>query len=222
VEEHKVKILQTRKVTHNVRSFTVEKPKDYDFRPGQATEISINKIGFENEKRPFSFTSLPEDANLEFTIKIYPDHNGVTNELGNIKVGEYLFIHDVWGVIEYKGSGTFIAGGAGVTPFICILRYLNNKNNIENNKLIFSNKTFKDIILYDEFKTILGKNFINILTDETRTGFYNSRIDINYLKNNITDFNQRFYICGPPPFVESISASLTELGAKTDAIIFEK
>jgi hypothetical protein len=24
------------------------------------------------------------------------------------------FIHDVWGAIEYKGEGVFIAGGAGV------------------------------------------------------------------------------------------------------------
>jgi hypothetical protein len=35
-------------------------------------------------------------------------------ELGKLKQGE-LLIHDVWGAIEYKGEGVFIAGGAGVT-----------------------------------------------------------------------------------------------------------
>jgi predicted ferric reductase len=30
----------------------------------------------------------------------------------------------MFGAIEYKGEGVFIAGGAGVTPFIAILRQL--------------------------------------------------------------------------------------------------
>jgi predicted ferric reductase len=40
----------------------------------------------------------------------------------------------------------FIAGGAGVTPFIAILRQLQAENKIANNKLIFT-KTANDIIL---------------------------------------------------------------------------
>jgi ferredoxin-NADP reductase len=51
------------------------------------------------------------------------------------------------GRIEYKGEGVFIAGGAGVTPFIAILRQLQAENKIANNKLIFTNKTANDIIL---------------------------------------------------------------------------
>jgi predicted ferric reductase len=38
-----------------------------------------------------------------------------------LKHGDELIIRDVWGAIEYKGEGVFIAGGAGVTPFIAIL-----------------------------------------------------------------------------------------------------
>jgi ferredoxin-NADP reductase len=72
------------------------------------------------------------------------------------------------GAIEYKGEGVFIAGGAGVTPFIAILRQLQAENKIANNKLIFTNKTANDIILKKEFNDMLGKNFINTLTDEQR------------------------------------------------------
>ena len=52
---------------------------------------------------------------------------------------------------QYKGKGVFIAGGAGVTPFISIFRDLKKQNKIGNNILIFSNKTEADIILKDEF-----------------------------------------------------------------------
>ena len=124
--------------------------------PGQATEISINKEGWQNEKRPFTFTCLPKDDYLEFNIKTYPSHKSVTNELLHMKINEKLILHDVFGAIAYKGEGVFIAGGAGVTPFISIFRYLQSKNEIGNNKLIFANKTKSDIILEQEFKKLLG------------------------------------------------------------------
>ncbi|WDR02120.1 hypothetical protein PSQ19_15850 [Devosia algicola] len=117
-----VKILKTEKITHNVRQYQLEKPKGFSFGPGQATELSIDKEGWRDKKRPFTFTSLNDWDDLEFTIKSYTDHPGVTAELWGLEAGERLLLRDVWGTIQYKGPGTFIAGGAGVTPFIAILR----------------------------------------------------------------------------------------------------
>jgi predicted ferric reductase len=57
-------------------------------------------------------------------IKIYLDHEGVTNKLGSLNAGAELILHDVFGAIQYKGPGVFIAAGAGITPFIAILRSL--------------------------------------------------------------------------------------------------
>jgi ferredoxin-NADP reductase len=184
--------------------------------------VSINTPNLKNEKRPFTFTSLNDNDYLEFIIKIYDSNDGVTRELGKLKQGDELIIHDVWGAIEYKGEGVFIAGGAGVTPFIAILRQLQAENKIANNKLIFTNKTANDIILKKEFNDMLGKNFINTLTDEQKEGYENRRIDYDFLKEKIDNFKQHFYVCGPPQFVTAISEALAQLGAKTDAVIFEK
>jgi ferredoxin-NADP reductase len=222
MEEHKVKILGIENVTHDVKHFTIEKPAGYKFVPGQATEISINKPEWKNEKRPFTFTGLNDSKNLEFVIKSYPSHKGVTNELHHLKMGDELIIHDVWGAIEYKGKGVFIAGGAGITPFIAILRQLYKDNLIDGNKLIFSNKTSKDIILKEEFEKMLGDNFINVITEEKVPGVHNKRIDKDYLKETVKDFGQHFYICGPEKFTESIQAVLVELGAEVDSVILEK
>lgn len=222
MENHIVKIISVEPVTHDVKRFTIQKPEGFTFIPGQATEVSVNTPALKNEKRPFTFTSLNDNKHLEFTIKIYDSHNGVTKELGKLKHGDELIIRDVWGAIEYKGEGVFIAGGAGVTPFIAILRQLQADNKIANNKLIFTNKTEKDIILKKEFNEMLGKNFINTLTDEKKEGYENGRIDYTFLKEKIDNFKQHFYVCGPPPFVTAISEALTQLGAKTDTVIFEK
>jgi ferredoxin-NADP reductase len=222
MENHIVKIVSVEPVTHDVMRFKVQKPEGYTFVSGQATDVSINTPNLKNEKRPFTFTSLNDNDYLEFIIKIYDSNDGVTRELGKLKQGDELLIHDVWGAIEYKGEGVFIAGGAGVTPFIAILRQLQAENKIANNKLIFTNKTANDIILKKEFNDMLGKNFINTLTDEKKEGYENRRIDYDFLKEKIDNFKQHFYICGPPQFVTAISEALAQLGAKTDAVIFEK
>lgn len=222
MEQHLVKIRSIDKVTHNVLKIVTEKPQAYSFTPGQATEVSINKNGWQDEKRPFTFTCLPDDDYLEFTIKTYPSHKGVTNELLQLKQNDELILHDVFGTIGYKGEGVFIAGGAGVTPFISIFRSLRSKNEVGDNKLIFANKTKGDIILEQEFKKLLGNNFINILSDEKANGYGHGYITEEFLKVNITKLNKKIYLCGPEPMMESVEKHLSNLGVETKSIIKEE
>lgn len=222
---HTLEIQDIREVTHDVRQIRLEKPEGFTFTPGQATEVAVDRDGWRDEGRPFTFTSLATDPYLEFVIKIYPDHEGVTDQIGQLKAGDNLIIGDPWGTIEYKGEGVFLAGGAGVTPFIAILRDLHRKGETGNNRLIFSNNTERDIILKEEFETILGDRFMNVITQEKPTGdhiFLDGVIDKAFLKSQIEDFGQAFYVCGPGPFNKAIMAALKELGASPDALIFEK
>jgi ferredoxin-NADP reductase len=222
MKKHLVKIKSIKHITHDVLQIVTEKPQKYTFKPGQATEIAINKDDWKAEKRPFTFTSLPEKDDLEFTIKTYPSHKGVTNELLQLGNGDELILHDVFGAIAYKGEGVFIAGGAGVTPFICIFRYLQSIGETGENKLIFANKTKADIIHTHEFKKQLGKNFINILSNEITIEYANGQIDENFLKANIADFGQQFYICGPPPMMEAIQKQLSGLGVNKKNMTVEE
>ena len=225
-KENIVKILKIEQVTHDVKRFVVEKPKGYSFVPGQATDVSINEEGWKKEKRPFTFTSLNSEINLEFTIKGYPEHDGVTKKLHTLKEGDELIIEEPWGAIKYHGRGIFIAGGAGITPFIAILRQLKIDEEINGNKLIFSNKTSKDIILKEEFEDSIfensKENLIFTLTKEKNPRYSDKKINKEFLKEKISDFKQNFYVCGPPSFVKDISNSLRELGANPDGIVFEK
>ncbi|MFZ6032683.1 MULTISPECIES: FAD-binding oxidoreductase [unclassified Melioribacter] len=221
MKEYKVKILDIKNVTHDVKALKIEKPADYKFTPGQATDVAINKPGYVDQKRSFTFTSLNEWDYFEFIIKIYDGHNGVTKEIGKQNVADELIIGEPWGTINYKGEGVFIAGGAGVTPFIAILRELNSKNKIGNNKLIFANKTEADIILKDEFEAMLGKNFINILSHQESQKYYNGFITEEFLKSVVENFNQYFYICGPAPMIELVEKILDKLNVDKSNIVKE-
>ncbi len=216
-----VKIKSIKHLTHDVLQIVTEKPFGADFTPGQATEIFIDKQGWENEGRPFTFTCLPKDDHLEFTIKTYPERKGVTNELLTLKAGDNLIVNDIFGAIEYKGEGTFIAGGAGVTPFISIFRDLNEKKKIGTNKLIFANKTREDIILNEELANMLGENFINILSKEKTEEYAYGQISEDFLEKNCAPSGSYYYLCGPPPMMDAIEKQLTHLNIPADKIVKE-
>lgn len=208
-------------LTHDVVRITAEKPRALIFKAGQAVDISINKQDWEKELRAFTFTSLPTDDHLEFTIKTYPAHKGVTDQLLSLEVNDELIIHDVFGDINYKGEGIFIAGGAGVTPFIAIFKDLEKDNLIGNNKLIFANKTKEDIILEEKFNTLLGNNFINILSDEKLAGYEHGFISAELIQKHRTESAGYFYLCGPEPMMNAVEKHLFSLGVAKDCIVRE-
>jgi len=222
MESYVVKIADIQQVTHDVKSFRLEKPAGYTFVPGQATEVAINKEGWQNERRPFTFTSLNHEPTLQFTIKRYADHNGVTNQLHQLVIGDELILHDVWGAIEYKGPGYFIAGGAGITPFIAILRQLHRDNQLTGNTLFFSNKTAADVIYEKELSSMLGTNARYMLSREQKPGYENGIINAEFLRSQVTDFSKHFYVCGPDKMIADINAALEKLGASADNVVFEK
>lgn len=220
--EHRILLKKIEHVNHNVVHLITEKPSDYNFVPGQATELSIDKDGFRKEKRPFTFTSLPEDDELEFTIKVYPSHKGVTNELQHLKVGDHLLIGDSWGAINYKGKGSFIAGGAGITPFIAILKDLKYKGELSGNKLFFSNHKEKDIIYKNNLEEWLGEDLHFTLSKENRDAYNKGHINKELLQKYNLEISKPVYLCGPPQMMDNVTSDLYEMGLPKSLLVTEE
>lgn len=216
------KIISIRPVTHDVRCIRLQKPQKYSFVPGQATDVAINKEGWEDQKRPFTFTSLNTDPYLEFTIKCYADRDGVTNQIGKLVEGEELIIDDPWGAIRYKGEGYFIAGGAGITPFLAIFRQLHQVGLIGKNRLFFSNRTADDIIYREELLRIFEDKVMFVLTDKGQPHRSVEFIDKPFLQAHVTRFDNCFYVCGPDQMVQEINQILLDQGVDGQSIVFEK
>ncbi|MCQ6958371.1 flavodoxin reductase [Mucilaginibacter aquariorum] len=220
MEKHIVKILAVGHLTHNVKRFVVEKPAGYEFIPGQATDVAINRPGWTDQCRPFTFTSVPDADFLEFTIKIYTGHNGVTEQLAKLGPGDELLIHEVFGAIAYHGPGVFIAGGAGVTPFIAIFRQLKKTGLLAGNTLLFANHSPVDIILKDELTSLLGKDYIDIIRNGP-PGISKKVIDKDLLAACIGREPKHFYICGPDEFTTDMVGLLHRLGIENKWIVIE-
>lgn len=216
-----VKIKSIEHLTHDVLQVQLEKPEGVAYVTGQAADISINKPGWEEELRAFTFTSQPEDDYLEFIIKTYPTHEGVTNELLSLKAGDEMIVGDVFGDISYKGDGVFIAGGAGVTPFIAILDKLEKEGKLGDNRLLFANTTKSDSIREQALTKQLGKNFVNILSNEQVDGYEHGFINAELIKKYSADNLKYYYLCGPDPMMEAVEKQLESLGVAKEYIVRE-
>jgi len=218
---HQASLLMRQCVTHDVQRFIVTKPERFDFEPGQAVELAIDTPAWRDEGRPFTPTSLRHDGVLEFTIKRYAEHDGVTQALHELEPGARLQVSAPFGAIAYRGTGVFIAGGAGLTPMIAILRDLARHEGLAGHTLLFSNKTPADIMLEHELRYLLGDRCILTCTQSRGPGYEHGRIDKRLLEAHVADFDQHFYVCGPPGFTENVTETLAELGADTERLVFE-
>lgn len=81
---HKVKIKSIEKFAHNVLKIITEKPKKYAFTQGPALDISINKNGWQYEKRPFIFSCCPI-ALFGVDFKTFLPYREITRHLLELK-----------------------------------------------------------------------------------------------------------------------------------------
>lgn len=219
----RVRIVGKQPLNHNVTAWTVARPGGYSFTPGEACRLSVDAEGWRDEDRPFTMSSLPDAPTLEWVIKHYPadapGHRGMTARMAACEVGDTLLMGEPGGYFHDRGPGVFLAGGAGVTPFLAILRDLSRTRGTAGYRLLFSNSTAADVFLKTELDGLLGRDAIYQVTAEDTAFADRRRIDRAYLAEKIGNFDQFFYLCGPPTFSEEIRPVLLDLGTPEGKII---
>lgn len=218
---HELTLRSKEELTPDTNRYVFDKPANLDFKPGQATELTLLKDGWRGEGRPFTFTSMPDENQLEFVIKSYPERDGVTEQLSKLEPGDKVEIENPFGAIEDRGPGVFIAAGAGITPFIPILEK-HDAEGCMDCTLIFTNESEKDIILRKKWEKMDGLKTVLTVTDENGADVEEQKVDKAFLNDHIADFNQTFYLCGPQGFVDDMRDALKDLGADADKIVTEE
>lgn len=79
----------------------------------------------------------------------------------------------------------------------------------------------RDIIYKSKFEALLGDNFTNILSEEDSQQYASGYIDKEFIKDNISDLDKYFYVCGPPKMMEVVLDALNALDVSEENIIKE-
>lgn len=200
--------------------------------PGQFYILKVKLADGSEQSREYSVSNAPSTSDyLEFGIQDIPTGivspilcSSHVNDTVEIKgpMGKYFNWNE-----KHKGPVILIAGGAGIVPFLSMIRSFPS-NEIH---LIGSFKTIEDIPYRKEIETICdthsniqfrytltrqngssGKNFTGRITPQMLMDIYP-----NYVNKNV-----QIFICGRSSFVEDINQMLLECGASQEAIQRER
>lgn len=212
---YRVKVLSVRTIKANVVILTTEKPFRFEYERGQVVDLSIDKPGFELSVASFTIANAPEDTYLEFIVKVYP-RKGLTEAIAELKPNDVVQVSIPYIAYTYKGSGTFIAAGAGITAFLPIFKIIEDMgaNDAETHRLIYADKSKKDLLYYNRLKKMFNNRLWVTFSRSKARNLPFGRIDREYLSKTICGTEQNFYVCGPKKFEEDIKTHLVAIGVK--------
>ena len=230
-EPAKYRIIGIEPLTHDTKAFKFELDDDYalEFMPGDHVMIHADIDG-QLHKRPYTPSSTPDDAGFfEIIIKLYP--NGLlSNYIHSQYVGDEIFIqgptpggHFENGMAKKIGM---VAGGAGVTPYISIIRTALRRAWKVDMTLLFANKSIDDIILRDEIDGYAAKhsNFKVVYSLDEAPEDWNGHvghIDDNLLKQHLPEpaDDTLIFLCGPPMMEFQLRKAILALGYEKKRLV---
>ena len=185
------------------------------FSAGQYVTLSAN-VGSSFICRPYSVSSSPKEATkgiLEVTVQ----QRGVfsTYLTTQAKVGDVLLVGEPDGAFYYDSLRdrrhiVAIAGGSGVTPFISMVKSLQEGSDDFDLTLIYGAKTRKDLLIdYGGVKCGKVKLAI-VLSDEKIDGYEHGLISAAII-NKYAPSDYSLFMCGPNALYDYVAGEIPKL-----------
>ncbi|MEW6100772.1 MAG: FAD-dependent oxidoreductase [Candidatus Omnitrophota bacterium] len=214
--EYTLKIKEVLHRTYNVKSVRLRTDENIEYKAGQFLNACLVQ---EREcRRYLSISSSPtEKGYIEFTKKI--TESDFSRMLEAAVPGDTVKVQMPFGNFTLQDPQVkiaFLSGGIGVTPIRSICKSVVDQKLGTDMVLINANRSIRDIVFKEDFdgmqKYYPKLKVAHVLCESApnfkcTVGLINTQI----IKNEIPDYNERkFFICGPPPMVESMQKILTE------------
>lgn len=229
----KIQFLKKEVIAFKTKSFYFSKPLGFNFKSGQYgkfTLINPPKSDLKGNTRSFSISSSPQEQYLMISIRLR--NSAYKQVLDSLSLEAELELLGPLSMFRLPRSDTkpivFLTGGIGVAAARPMI-FEAIENSFANQIFLFnSNRHFRDIPYFSEFKQLSLKNdnftYIPNITkkDPTWTGEKNY-LTLNTLKKYLKDpFNVMYYLAGPPKFIWGMYKILKDLGVKESHINFDE
>jgi ferredoxin-NADP reductase len=229
------RVVKVIRETQDIASILMEKP-DSGFSTRKAGQFASIRIRMEDgwsKPHPFTLSCAPEEDLLRLTIK---KEGSFTTAIHEIQPGTEVKCMGPLGIfckdIDAKPMIIMLGGGVGITPFLSVLRHLRNIHAKNQIKLFWVNRTVKEIFCAEEIKEmtrVLDLKIVHSLSREEDVSscfeqkyphiFYEKgRLSVDILKRHEVSMEAAFYLCGPPPMMESALLDLNSMGVEPASV----
>jgi ferredoxin-NADP reductase len=221
--------------TPHVRSVVLKVPRWQGHRAGQHVDVRLTAEDGYQAQRSYSIASAPEDERLMLTVELLDDGEVSAYLVEELRAGDVLELRGpiggyfVWDA-TVSGPLLLIAGGSGIVPLMAMLRHRLASGSRVPARLIYSSRSWDDIIFRDELERLAGRDDgFSVIHTLTRTQppdwrGYSRGLDGQMLEEVALPPSQmpNAYICGPTSFVETASRALVLLGHEAKRIKTER
>lgn len=224
-QKYRVKVIEIRDLTKDVREINVEKPDGVVFLPGQFMTIKIDDGGDSVCMRAYSVLDSPDKTMLQLCVKLVEEGRGSKWLFGLNPGDEMEIIFPAGNFVLPENLAdklVFVGTGTGIVPLMCMMESFPDGFDKEV-EFIFGVR-FEEDLFYQDRIADLGKklkNFKAILT-LSRPGD-----DWTGAKGRVTDHLQspdagaQYFICGSGVVLKDVCALLEEKGVPTENVFHE-
>jgi NAD(P)H-flavin reductase/ferredoxin len=211
-------------LNHNVRHLVLELDAPMAYEAGQYAQLSIpGHPTLAQEPRCYSFCSAPlghPQIEVGFHIRLVPGGQFTEWLFAEDRIGERIELTGPLGdftVQKAQRPMVLVAGGSGLAPIKSILEQLSIQKSAPDVTLFFAARTQKDLYCLGEIAHLQthwpgpGRMlFEPVLSHEPGDSAWGGLT--GYCGEHISRFcspaDSSFYLCGPPPMIDSILRSL--------------
>ena len=221
--------------TPRVKSLVLDVPDWPSHRAGQHVDVRLTAEDGYQAQRSYSIASEPQNARLMLTVELIEEGEVSPYLTSDVRPGDKFELRGpiggyfVW-TVAVGGPLFLLAGGSGIAPLMAMLRYRAAAKSRTPALLLYSSRTFEDIIYRAELDQMAARNdgltVVYTLTRRQPPGWTGGarRIDRSMLESVgvLANARPKIFICGPTSLVESTAQSLLELGHERHLIKTER
>ncbi|RPJ81844.1 MAG: hypothetical protein EHM13_09835, partial [Acidobacteria bacterium] len=213
-------VLAVRDETPTIRTFRVERPKDFAFEAGQFLTVRV-QVDNKPLVRCYSLSSAPETPGyLEISVRRQGVVSGALH--ATLRQGSTLWARWPAGRFVYPEGDdrplVLIAGGVGITPLMSMLRHSVAARPHRPVTLLYSARTASDIAYRAELTAIASVHpqarvLVTVTEESVAPPLLNGRICRAFLQAHITSpLDSVFCLCGPGVMIDDTARDLEGLG----------
>ena len=208
--------------------------------------LALSSKGIKPGFRAYSLANPPHDKEtLMLNVRIAtppPGTEGIPPGFGSsyvfgLKPGDRVLVSGPYGEFmarETNREMCFVGGGAGMAPLRShILHQLDGIHSGRRISFWYGPRSIKEMFYDEDFKELVEKypnfSYHVALSDPDaednwtgQTGFLNTYLVDAYLSTHEDPAEIEYYLCGPPPMINSVIHTLHEMGVEDDMIFYDK
>ena len=203
---------------------------------GQHIDVRLTAPDGYQAQRSYSIASAPDDSLIELAVErlengeVSPYFVDIAQPGDTIEVRGPLGGHFVWRGRD-GGPLLLIGGGSGVAPLMAILRHRARTSPETDALLVYSSRTWEEVIFRDELLEADAKDpRFHLIVSTTREPRQRSsdlerRLDRAALREILARWGKspkHAYVCGSTPFVEAIANALVDEGVAAELVKTER